>query len=156
MSSAASPPPPDPDNRTDSTPRPRNRLLLFTVGALLVGLVLGGALGYVSHSQPAAPSSPGAAESPVATATPGAGDVAVNAVVPRQCLDAAQQASDALTTAQDGLSAVADFDAARLREVLRSLQSAQPVVQDLAEQCRAQASASASTLPSVTPLPSAS
>lgn len=134
----------------------RNQLLYFTLGALILGLVLGGVL--VGLTRTPAPTT-GAESAPTPSASgdagPGAGDVQVTTTVPAECLEAADRASDALTAAQEGLTALSDFDAARLRQVLRTLQEDQPVIRDLAERCRSQASAGATTVPSETPSPAA-
>ena len=133
----------------------RNQLLLFTLGALVLGLVLGGVI--VGLSRPSTPVATGPAPDTAETVSPGStstanpGDVQLAATVPQQCLDAADQASTALRTAQSGLTAIADLDAARLRDILRELQDAQPLVSDLADQCRSQAQGSVSRQPTPPP-----
>jgi hypothetical protein len=124
---------------------------LLPVLALVIGLVLGGLLVGVARDGDdsagddvtSADSSPTATPSPTPT-----GDLTVRAVVPAECVEAADQASAALESVDRGLTALRELDTSQLRDVLSELERAQPEIRELAQQCREEAQ-----LPTISPTP---
>ncbi len=97
----------------------------------LVGLALGVALGFAaggSDSGPRALSTP--------TPSPRSAPSPIPGVIPQVCVEAAQESSKALTLLRQGVRAIADLDAQRLREVLDEAQQVQQVAEAAARQCQ--------------------
>lgn len=109
------------------------------LAALLAGALLGGGVvalvaGDDEVERPAALPSAPPSEAPLPESVPAGSDVLIR--VPAPCVEVAGDAETTVQTFDQLATAVRDFDARELQEIVDRLQKLRPRVEALAEQCR--------------------
>ncbi len=150
MSSSQPTPPPS----TPAPPaKPRPAAWLIPAVALLVGVILGGVIIWVSTSSSRSGSGISTAIPTVTeTVTPTNGTSSPGTVatlsVPAECLQVADDSKAVVDLVQQSVTAARDLDAAKLSDLVRQIQAAQQTLQTHAASCQ---QASASLPPALTP-----
>lgn len=109
----------------------RRRGCLLPIGALVLGLLVGGgSVGFVMNSRQAAP------PPVVMTATPTPPQDLTSVNVPRACLDIAEEARILQDLLDSSVQAARDLDAAELSKLVRQIDEQQSALQAHAKRCR--------------------
>lgn len=138
MSSSQPTPPP---STPPSTTTPRPAAWLIPAVALLVGVILGGVIIWVSTSSSRSGSGISTAIPTVTeTVTPSNGTsspgTAATLSVPAQCLQVADDSKAVVDLVNKSVTAVRDLDAAKLSDLVRQIQAAQETLQTNATSCQ--------------------
>lgn len=104
--------------------------------ALVVGLVLGGLLVWAGQEDPTDTTASADGSAPTPSPTPSATGAATEVVVPAECLEAADTVEAATGVFRDLASALRDFRANELRELLTELEELEQQARDQADACR--------------------